>query len=541
MRWLRVALAWTGSRRTTPVVHPWMIRSSDAAWEAAGKLQVHRDWLTGAAATASELLDGDAGKGPWQERDQRRSPQAVALDIGHALGQAQTAFEGFAIAIDRYGPPLRELLRHSGRSQLERAGQTDVHVRAYTDALSTADATCRRALESAVYALPTTYQPTPSGLVPDPADARDAPASMPTPAVPAHPADHDQSSLAGLVAGHRRQLRAELAGLRRDDVAFERLATAHRQADSSQLWRRLTGQMTTAWLVRDGVGQSREDLRTRARLYESLLNDRVPDGDGDVRLRQVIEFDPAGAGRIAELWGPRPALAAAVAIFVPGTGTAMHGFHLPTEVARALASADPAGQTAVVAWMGADFPPAIGAHAIRSRYARTAAPRLCEHIAGLGIPGLTPVTLIGHSYGGPIVGAAECLGVRAERVIHLASAGAGPGVRSVRDYPRRDDGGRPRSVRRYSLRAPGDPVALARAVRVVTARRADLGVDPAQLDGVRVLPAGVFEADLPGHRRGEPLRGISGHAQVTMPGTTAFRLMVEIITGARLDPRPRLA
>ncbi len=535
------ALATIGSRRIDPIVHPWMVRSSDAAWEAAGKLQVHRDWLADAAATASELLDTHAAKAFWQGRDQHRSPQAVAVDLGHALGQAQAAFERLAIAIDRYGPPLRELLRRAGRAQLKLAEPTYAQVRAYTDALSTADATCRQALESAVQALsPTKSRPTQSDLVTDTAHARAGPANTPTAVVPAHPGDQDRPSLAARVAGHRRQLRAELASLRRDDAAFERLATAHRHADSNQHWQRLAGRITTAWLVRDRVGKRREDLRTRARLYESLLNDRVSDGQGDVRLRQVIEFDPVGAGRIAELWGPEPSVAAAVAIFVPGTGTAMRGFHLPTAVARDLASADPRGQTAVIAWMGADFPPALGAAAIRAGYARAAAPTLRDHIAGLGVSATTPVTLIGHSYGGPIVGAAECLGVRAERVIHLASAGAGPGVGSVRDYPRLDHTGRPRAVRRYALRAPGDPVALARTVRAVTGGRADLGVDPARLDGVQVLPAGVWEADAAGHRRGDPLRGTAGHAQVTMPGTTAFRLMVEIITGVRLDPQPRL-
>lgn len=39
-----------------------------------------------------------------------------------------------------------------------------------------------------------------------------------------------------------------------------------------------------------------------------------------------------------------------------------------------------------------------------------------------------PVTYIGHSYGGSILGTAEALGMTADRTVYLASAGAGFGV-----------------------------------------------------------------------------------------------------------------
>ena len=39
-----------------------------------------------------------------------------------------------------------------------------------------------------------------------------------------------------------------------------------------------------------------------------------------------------------------------------------------------------------------------------------------------------PVTYIGHSYGGSIVGTAEALGLTADRTLYVAAAGAGVGV-----------------------------------------------------------------------------------------------------------------
>lgn len=68
------------------------------------------------------------------------------------------------------------------------------------------------------------------------------------------------------------------------------------------------------------------------------------------------------------------------------------------------------------------------------------------------------VTVIGHSYGASLVGAAERLGLPTDQVVHLASAGAGPGVRSVRDYAQVDALGRDRAVERFACTAPGDPI-----------------------------------------------------------------------------------
>ena len=130
-----------------------------------------------------------------------------------------------------------------------------------------------------------------------------------------------------------------------------------------------------------------------------------------------------------------------------------------------------------------------------------------------------------------------------DRIVHIASPGAGPGVRGAGDYPEVDPLGRPRRQVRYSLTAPGDPVVWAQrfeapwGVLPAAVRRRlqawgaglSLGVDPTRLRGVRILPAGAWEVDGSGHRAGDPLVGPAAHAGVTARGTSAFRRLVEVV------------
>ena len=443
----------------------------------------------------------------------------------------------------------------------------------------------------------------------------------------------DGAPVAARIAANRILCRVELGRARRADVELEVRAIARRVTDSQRWWRTARARLLQAWLRRDRVtsfvttsrvdlpGLLRDDLRVRILLFQGLLYDPVVGSAAGIRpvaptapgatthssvrgRRRLLLFEPAvGRGRLAELWGPLDERTAAVAVLVPGTGTAVRGFHLPTRVARDLAEAcseaydeaydeacaeaqaradadvieadaiedeatteataeaiggstTPEGArpadvaaapsrsgTAVIAWMGADFPLAIGTHAPFARFARAAAPALRDFVAGLPLPPGSPLTVLGHSYGGSIIGAADLLGLRGDRIVHIASPGAGPGVRSAGDYPAIDPLGRPRSPVRYSLTAPGDPVAWAQrfeapwGVLPAALRRRlqawgaglSLGVDPARLRGVRILPAGVWEADGPGHRAGDPLVGRAAHAGVTARGTSAFRRLVEVV------------
>lgn len=366
-----------------------------------------------------------------------------------------------------------------------------------------------------------------------------------------------RQSLATSVDADRRHEEAEAR--RRTGGRAARLCHAVRRAWSSR--DALAAVWSPAWL---SESLSREDARVRVRLVQSLLHQGQGDGRGGPwRPRQVLVFDPRGRGRVAELRGHLDRSTEHVAVIVPGTGTAMRGFHMPAQFAADLVAADPRGGTAALAWMGTDFPQAFANESPLARFAVAGAPRLRDVVEALDVPAGADITVIGHSYGGAMTGAAECLGLRADKVIHLASAGAGPGVRGVADYPEFDPLGRPRWVRRWSLTAPGDPITWARrvdlpgrlgrlsgrlgslsgrlgrrtrrpgrfAARLPPAATFDLGVDPTSLTGITILDAGIWERDVGRYRAGTPLTGFVGHAGVTHPATTAFRELAEVVMG----------
>lgn len=425
----------------------------------------------------------------------------------------------------------------------------------------------------------------------------------------------DGAPVAARVAANRLLLRAELGRARRADVELEMRAIARRVADAGSRLRRVRGAILRAWLTRDAITSYvttttdlplllRADLRVRILLYQGLLYDRAPGDDGRPGRRRLLLFEPAGRGRLAELWGHLDDRTDALAVFVPGTGTAVRGFHLPTKVARDLVGQVEAGQihtgqvdtgqidagqvgagqvdvgqvetgqveagrddaapepaptpatsprergeracrAAVIAWMGADFPLAIGSNAPFAHYAIAAAGPLRDFVLGLPRPKGCVLTVLGHSYGGTIVGAAERLGVPADRVVHVASPGAGPGVRDVGDYPALDPLGHSRAPHRFTLTAPGDPIRwvqrldvpwrllpqpVATALQRVVAGLS-LGVDPERLEGIEVLPAGTWEVARGLHAAGAPVSGPSAHAAVMEPGTGSFRRIAGVIAG----------
>ena len=173
--------------------------------------------------------------------------------------------------------------------------------------------------------------------------------------------------------------------------------------------------------------------------------------------RQILAFDPDRASLI-ELNGSL-ATAKSVAVMVPGLNTTIEGSAANTKTARRFVSAT-RGEVAAITYLGGPFPrgdnTATGlVDAADPRYALDMAPRLVAFsedvdrtvdATGRDIP----VTYIGHSYGGSIMGTAEVFGLTADRTLYLAAAGAGVGVddpsRLAQPQPRRaailDDGAR---------------------------------------------------------------------------------------------------
>lgn len=357
---------------------------------------------------------------------------------------------------------------------------------------------------------------------------------------------------------NRMLLRATLAGLRGVDRGFDDALVAHGARVQTSWWRRVGHAVREAWDSREVLTQAwspswrslrneRSQERTRVRLIESILHGREPALENrpatgcntapqltPAAHRQVLSYDDQWPGRLVEVRGQLGVCTRHLVIVVPGTGTTVTGFHMPSQFAADLVAADAEGRIAAVTWMGCEFPRALGNQATLARYARAGAQPLCDTVDGLlrwllAQGQAVDVTVIGHSYGGVIVGAAERRGLAVDKVIHLASAGAGPGVRTVADYAATDTLGRPRAVRRWVMTAPGDPIRWARRL-LPRLPPIDLGVDPAELSGVGVLQAGHWERDVDGHRQGDPVTGTAGHGGVANSATSGFRRIVEVIT-----------
>ncbi|MFL6100190.1 MAG: alpha/beta hydrolase [Actinomycetales bacterium] len=327
-------------------------------------------------------------------------------------------------------------------------------------------------------------------------------------------------------------------------------------------------------------GSQRSRAQRRLDRYDELLTGRVrlvrPDGTVTSQPHQLLVFDPRGDGRIVEVFGDLTR-ATHVAVYVPGTGTSLDRYDGNAERASSFAAAAP--DLAVVLWQNADFPdqpqddlvpPAslwdrpiralesqLRGHVFAAAYrdaADVAGAALARDVAALRAlaPGPTSdLTVLGHSYGGSIVGSAEVHGLRADRIVHIASAGAY--VDDVDDYAAGECG-----TRRFSMTAADDPIQLAQgagfgsvgearhSVRTVagvlplplkpftlavTAGLLATSSDPFQVGHGRdpdLIP-GVTRLDTGLRADGRTL--VSGHSGMFEPGSGGWRNLLAVMRG----------
>lgn len=254
--------------------------------------------------------------------------------------------------------------------------------------------------------------------------------------------------------------------------------------------------------------------------------------------RKFVAFDPSGPGQMVELVGD-PETADGLALYVPGTGTNLEMSHVNTEVAEHFVAAGQ-GRIAVLVFLGGDFPQNMWTESGDPVFTLAMAPRLTRFSldvqAYLDTIGRRsgaaqaeraeqsehlPVTVLGHSFGGAVVGTAETLGMWADRVMYVASPSAGIDVRSASQWRNRAP-----AVRRYSLTVPGDPIELMQirnGLRYPGASHVDI------MDGVQRLDTGFFDD-------GEVLYGTRGHGGVFDRSTDAFWQMAEVIVGGEVVP-----
>lgn len=316
-------------------------------------------------------------------------------------------------------------------------------------------------------------------------------------------------------------------------------------------------------------------------LLDAKVELRHPNGAVSRHPHQILEFDPSGDGRIVEVIGDLER-AEHLAVFVPGTGSDLDRY--PGTFARMVPFAATDPRLAVVVWQGADHPdqpfddgrptltdilssalrdPGGVPAAIRGwprehviaaglrDAADVAGPALARDVAGLraavGGPA-SDLTVLGHSYGGSIVGSAELHGMVADRVVHIASAGAY--VDDVSRYA-----APPNVTQRFSMTAFDDPIRLSQGHDMRDADDRLRQLAPGVLDPLTVglpeaagdvwgpaseighgrdpdLIPGVVRLDTGVHDDGTLVRGHSG---MFRPGSTAWRNLLAVMTRGRVE------
>ncbi|XIE78375.1 alpha/beta hydrolase [Streptomyces sp. SBR177] len=229
--------------------------------------------------------------------------------------------------------------------------------------------------------------------------------------------------------------------------------------------------------------------------------------------RQILAFDPTGAGRTAEVLGDLDR-ARRVSVVVPGVDTNLLTFQktarrysAPAGMAEALYAAerraDPRARTAVIAWADYTAPVGVGVEAAIGRLAANGAVRLVDLTAAL--PGDSRVTLFCHSYGSVLCGvAAPRLPARVTDVVVAGS----PGMRaeSAADLGTR--------ARVWAMRDADDWIADVPHLELGGVGHGTDPVDPAF--GARVLSAA----------------GAAGHTGYFEPGTGSLANFAALGVGA---------
>jgi hypothetical protein len=380
-----------------------------------------------------------------------------------------------------------------------RADALTTQIKAALDRLGAADADAARDIEKAFAStpIPRTATTVPAGAWP--VLASDVVAGW-----PAMSQDRIGEQIAAMTPAQKQRLIAEFPQQigNTDGIPWDMRVAANR--------------INIAQAIVDGLDDPEAQQRTA--FYRGLLGEiDDPAGSGQRVERQILAFDPARAS-LVELNG-NLATAKSMAVLVPGLNTTIEGSAANTRTARRFVSAT-RGEVATVTYLGGTFPrgnPVTGvADAADPRYALNMAPRLVAFSEDVDRTVDVPVTYIGHSYGGSIVGTAEELGLTADRVLYVAAAGAGVGVDDPGDWHNRNP-----DVLRFSMTAPGDFI---QAVQGIPG--GPHGADPDEMPGVIHLATGHYDD-------GRLMAGPQAHSDVLNWPSDSWRNILAVITGDR--------
>lgn len=269
--------------------------------------------------------------------------------------------------------------------------------------------------------------------------------------------------------------------------------------------------------INDPTQVANKDAETTSQGDNASADDKKVD-------RQFVSFSTEGSGRMVEMYGSITPGIDGAGVYVPGTGTNLNGCGSNETAAWNLSQQS---NSPIFLYMDGEFPQDVMADAPWPSFAEEMAPRLVgfgaelDREIGASAPG-TPVTYIGHSYGGSIVGSAEQLGLRADRIFHASSAGTGVfGGEWTNPNP---------DVQRYAMTAPGDMIGTSQSIPSAINPH---GSDPDEAPGVTRLDTGYYSED--GEHPGEIIFGKDGHGKYwDDPESDAFKNMVGVISGGEV-------
>ncbi|ALG83906.1 alpha/beta fold hydrolase [Gordonia phthalatica] len=326
-----------------------------------------------------------------------------------------------------------------------------------------------------------------------------------------------------------------LAGMSADDVAryWESLSRAQRDsliAAAPKLIGNLNGieftdraranRLSIQAALDAEVAAGRGDGAKAGQLRGLLAPAPDPHDPSKLVPRAFLGFHNVGNGQFIELVGELRADSPGLAVLVPGTGTGLHSADTYRQRAARLSKASGAP---VIVFADGDFPQSlfekdltpVSGTAVDPVPALDIAPRLVDFTAAvdrqLEVSGIrVPTTVIGHSYGGAVVGTAEQLGLRADRVVYASASGTGVGDGEWRNPNP--------AVQRYSLTPPGDPIQYWQEF-------GNHGGDPDDVPGVTRLDSGNYSD-------GTPVAGKDAHSgYLDDEGSGALRNLAAVIVG----------
>lgn len=524
-----------GGRPTVSQAEAWRpdsLRAAADSWYAAATdlharvdvavqgVEASHEFWTGSAAEAARREALALGRTSQQLASAMVLAAAAAADgadqITRVRGEvlelvSETRSEGFIVADDGSvavgADPAALLVALSGgsdrvaRELLEtRAAELTLQIVAGLDRLGAADADAAADIDEAL-AMPISRPPAtiPAGAWP--VQAGDVVAGW-----PAMSQDRIAGQIAAMTPEQRQRLAAEFPREvgNTDGVPWEMRIAANRTNIASAI----LGERDPA----------------RVAFYRGLLAEiDDPAGSGRRVDRQILAFDPARA-MLVELTG-NLAAAKSVAVLIPGMNTTIEGSAANTATARRFVSGT-RGDAAVITYLGGPFPgdgnvAAALVEAADPRYALDMAPRLVAFSEDVdrtvdATGRLVPVTYIGHSYGGSILGTAEALGLTADRTLYVAAAGAGVGVADPGEWHNRNP-----DVLRFSMTAPGDFIGLVQGIP-----GGPHGADPDEMAGVIPLRTGRYDD-------GRLVAGPEAHSDMLNVPSDSWRNILAVITGSR--------